>query len=204
MKNEQDYLNDLAEIRSIMERSSKFLSLSGLSGVLAGIYAIAGVWFSYSYFGFYPDSIAYSEIDIFSMSKILFLAFGVLILSVTTAATLSVSKAREKGTRVWNSTSRQMVIDMAVPLIAGGLLAVIFFSKGLNGLLIPVTLIFYGIALYNAGKFTFTDVKYLGIIQIFLGLLSVWLIEYSLIIWMTGFGIVHIVYGIYIHIKYER
>lgn len=204
MKQEQDYLNDIAEIRSMMERSSKFLSLSGLAGVLAGIYALIGVWLVYSYFGFYPDSITYAGVDVFVMTKILFTASGILILSVASAAILSASKAKKKGNKIWNTTSKQMITDMAVPLLAGGLLAVMFFSKELYGLLVPVTLIFYGIALYNAGRFTFNDVRYLGTIQIVLGLLSVWFIGYSLIFWAIGFGLIHIVYGIYIHIKYEQ
>ena len=38
----EEQLQNLAEIRSLMERSSRFISLSGLSGVGAGVCALVG------------------------------------------------------------------------------------------------------------------------------------------------------------------
>ena len=52
MKNETDYLRDIGEIRSLMERSSKFISLSGWAGIFAGIYALAGVYVAINYLHF--------------------------------------------------------------------------------------------------------------------------------------------------------
>ena len=43
MNNQNEHLETLSEIRTLMERSSKFLSLSGISGISAGIIAIVGV-----------------------------------------------------------------------------------------------------------------------------------------------------------------
>ncbi len=97
-----------------------------------------------------------------------------------------------------------MIANMAVPLTAGGLLIVVLLSKGFIGLLAPLTLLFYGLALYSASTFTYNDVKFLGLIQIVLGLAGTWFIEYSLLFWAIGFGVVHIVYGIYMHFRYER
>ena len=51
---------------------------------------------------------------------------------------------------------------------------------------------------------TLEEVKLMGIIQISLGLTAILLIQYSLIIWALGFGLVNIVIGIYMHYKYER
>jgi hypothetical protein len=93
---------------------------------------------------------------------------------------------------------------MAVPLVTGGILIVVLISKSLLGLIAPLTLLFYGLALYNAGKFTYDEVKFLGMVQIGLGLISSWFIEYSLLFWAIGFGVVHIVYGIYMYFRYER
>ena len=208
MKEEQDYIRDIAEIRSMMERSSKFLSLSGWAGIIAGIYALAGAYIAYKILYFNPDEIVYNSIQSgelsFSVLKVILLAIAVLVLAIGTAIFLSWKKAKKRGEKIWNATARRLVTNMAVPLTAGGILILIFFSKGLIGLIAPLTLVFYGLALYNASKFTYEDVRLLGIIQITLGLLSSWFVGYGLLFWAMGFGVAHIVYGIYMHIRYER
>ena len=93
---------------------------------------------------------------------------------------------------------------MAVPLVTGGLLILVLISKNLTGLIAPLTLLFYGLALYNAGFHTIREVRFMGIVQVILGLMNVWFIEYGLLFWAIGFGGVHIVYGIYMHLRYER
>lgn len=201
MKEERDYTQDIAEIRTMMERSSKFLSLSGLAGIMAGMYALAGAYVAYGVFGFNPDEIFYSSSD---LPKIILLALGVLILALVTAVYLSRKKAVEKGETIWNATSRRLLANIAVPLVAGGILIVVLISKGLIGLIVPVMLLFYGIALFTAGNYTIKEVKSMGIVQMGLGLLSAWFIEYGLLIWTVGFGVVHIIYGVYMHFRYER
>jgi len=192
----------------MMERSSKFLSLSGWAGIMAGLYGLAGAYIAYAYFNFNPDRIYYEYNDPSGLTSSLFnvtgLAVIVLILALVSAVLLSRRKAIKKGEKIWNATSRRLLVHMAVPLISGGLLILIFISKGLIGLLVPATLIFYGLALYNAGKYTIDEVKSLGIVQIVLGLISSYFVEYSLVLWAAGFGIVHIIYGIYMHFRYER
>jgi hypothetical protein len=202
-KNESDYLNDLAEIRSLMERSSKFISLSGWAGILAGVYALAGAFIASYFLNFNPKSI-YSRSLNADFSSVYFLGIAVLLVALVSAILLSKSKAAKKGEQIWNATSRRMLSSMAVPLLSGGILLLILISKSIIGLILPLSLIFYGLALYNASKFTFSEVKFLGFVQISLGLLSSYFIEYSLLIWALGFGIAHIIYGIYIYFKYEK
>lgn len=208
MKDKQDYIQDIAEIRSMMERSTKFLSLSGWAGVMAGVYALAGAWIAYSFFDFNPHKIVYSPVHSGSLysglPNVIILALAVLVLAIGTAIFLSRRKADRKGEQVWNATSRRLLIHMAVPLAAGGILILILLSKGLIGLIAPLTLLFYGLAIYNASKFTFDEMKFLGLIQIVLGLAGAWFTEYSLLFWAIGFGLVHIVYGMYMHFSYER
>ena len=79
MKEEQNYIQDIAEMRSMMERSSKFLSLSGLAGIMAGIYALSGAYIAYKVFYFNPDEMVYSNSIqsgslSFSLLKVIFLA----------------------------------------------------------------------------------------------------------------------------------
>lgn len=202
-RKEEDYMQDLREIRSIMERSTKFLSLSGISGVLAGIYALAGAYLA---FGIFDDQEALVP-GIPSGEQVwdlLVIGIVVLVLAVTTAVVFSVNKGRKRGQKVWNSAAKRMLANMTVPLVAGGLLSLVFLVKGLIMLMAPATLIFYGMALYNASKFTYEDVKYLGFIQIVLGLLGAYFTEYSLLFWAFGFGVMHIIYGIYVNYKYEK
>ena len=208
MKEKQDYIRDIAEMRSMMERSSKFLSLSGLSGILLGIYALVGAYIAYKIFSFNPDQIVYSTTESGSLSssflQVIFLAIIILILAIGTAIFLSYKKANKRGEKLWNPTAKRLLINMAVPLIAGGLLILILISKGLIGLIAPFTLLFYGLALYNASKFTYEEVKILGLIQIGLGLISSYFVGYGLLFWALGFGVVHIIYGLYLHYRYER
>jgi MFS family permease len=205
MKEEQEYIRDIAEIRSMMERSTKFLSLSGWAGIMAGIYALAGAYIAYAVFDFHPDAIDYRAGNGgSSLLNVIFLAVSILLLAIGTAISLSSKNANKKGEKVWNATSRRLLGSMAVPLVAGGLLALIFIAKDLVGLVAPTTLIFYGLALFSASKFTYEDVKYLGLIQVALGIFGAYFIPWSLLLWALGFGLVHIGYGIYIHNKYER
>ena len=202
-RKEEDYMQDLREIRSIMERSTKFLSLSGISGVLAGLYALAGAYLAFEIFKD-QEALVYGIPKGDQVWELLIIGIIVLVLAISTAVVFSVNKAKKKGERIWNAAAKRMLANMAVPLVAGGLLALVFLAKGLLVLMAPVTLIFYGIGLYNASKFTYEDVKYLGFIQIALGLLGAFITEYNLLFWAFGFGVMHIIYGIYVNYKYER
>jgi len=208
MKNKNDYLKDLADIRSMMERSSKFMSLSGWAGAVAGFYALIAAGSANFYFGVNPTKLMYTlESDpefIAAVPKVAMLGLIAMVLSIGNAMALSSKNAGKKGENIWNAASRQLVVNMAVPLGTGAILILILMNFGLYGLVAPLTLIFYGLALFHAGKFTFVDVTFLGLIQVFLGLLAVFLIEYSLVIWSVGFGVVHIVYGTYMYYRYER
>ncbi len=204
MKDQQDYVQDIAEIRSMMERSSKFLSLSGWAGIMAGIYALAGAYIANNFLGYQPDQLVQSESLAPDLWNVVLLALVVLILAVGTAIYLSYKKASRRGEKAWNATSRRMIANMAVPLVVGGILILVLLAKGFVGLMAPLTLLFYGLALYTASRFTYDDIKFLGLIQMGLGLAGSYFIAYGLLFWTIGFGVVHIVYGTYMHFRYER
>ena len=132
------------------------------------------------------------------------LAAAVLVLAVGTAIVLSKSNASRKGEKVWNNTSKRLLTNMAVPLVAGGILVLVMISRGSTAWMAPLTLVFYGLALYNAGNFTYREMKALGLIQVVLGLIASYYVEYGLLLWALGFGVMHIAYGIYLHYRYER
>lgn len=175
---------------------------------MAGIYALSGAYIAYKIFNFNPHQIIYSASSMGSLSSsfpmVIILAIVVLILAIGTAIILSNRKANKRGEKIWNVASRQLLVNMAIPLLAGGILIVVLISKDLIGLIAPLTLLFYGLALYNTSKFTYNEVKFIGIIQMGLGLIGSYFVEYGLLLWAVGFGVVHIVYGIYLHFRYER
>lgn|SRR5690606_16209219 len=199
MKDEKDYIQKLTEIRSMMEQSSKFLSLSGWAGIMAGIYALIGTYIGYHFldYNFY-------EIPIASPFGIYILALAVLGLAISTAIFCSYRKALKNKRKLWNYTTRKLIIDMMVPLSTGSIFILMLINLDFDRFVVPASLIFYGLALYNAGKFTLNEVKILGLFQVCLGLLSVYFYQNSLLWWSLGFGVAHIVYGIYMHFKYER
>lgn len=202
MIKEKDYIKDLAEIRQMMERSSKFISLSGWAGILAGIYALVAAYIAYTLFNFKPGE--ESSITPSDMLNVILLALALLVLALTTAVFLSYKSASKRSEPIWNATSRRLLLNMAVPLVTGGIFLIIMISQSHFNMLSSISLIFYGLALYNAGNFTYKEVKILGVIQIILGLISACFISWALLIWAAGFGLMHIVYGIYIQVKYKR
>ncbi|HUP13992.1 MAG TPA: hypothetical protein VM187_17350 [Niastella sp.] len=205
MNEKSDYARDITEIRSMMERSTKFLSLSGLAGVMAGLYALAGAFVAYRVFGFNPETLTTGNNEVNgSLWKIVAVAVVVLVLSLGTAIYLSWKKAVRSSEKFYNAATRRVINAMMVPLIAGGLLMLALFLKGLTGLMAPFSLLFYGLALYNTGKFTYEEVKTMGLIETGLGLIGTYYVGVGLLCWALGFGVVHIIYGIYLHYKYER
>lgn len=205
--NQQDLIKDIAQIRSMMEKSSKFMSISGLSGVLIGSYALIGAFLGYitvygfrSNFQFRDYYVTDSEV----LVKLILIAVGVLFCSVLTGYLMAKSKAKKIGQTVWNPTSKSLFFAMAVPLLTGGLLALILIFRGYFGLIASSLLIFYGLALCSAGTFSFKELRWLGILDILLGLLALCLPGYGLWFWALGFGVLHIIYGIIVHQRYEK
>jgi len=198
---------DLASIRNLMERSSKFLSLSGLSGVLAGVYALIGAYVAYGVI--YPfrqaSYVQRGEIDdLLIIEKLLLVAVLVLVASVTTGFVLSLRKARRTGQKFWGASSKALLFNMIVPLFAGGLLILIFIWREYFGIVAPAALIFYGLALVGAGNYTYKGVQYLGINEILLGLVAAAYPGYGLWLWAIGFGVLHIIYGSVMYFKFDR
>jgi predicted lysophospholipase L1 biosynthesis ABC-type transport system permease subunit len=204
MKPIQEYEQDIASIRTMMERSAKFISLSGLSGVLAGIYALAGA--AAAYFAVrYPISLM--EIESVqppdALYKLIVIAVVVLAASIATGVWLSARKAKKYGLKLWTPTSRTLLVNMLVPLIAGGVFILTMLFTGHFGLAAPACLIFYGLALIQASANTFQEIRYLGFCEIVLGLVSALMPGYGLLFWAVGFGVLHIVYGAIMHNKYD-
>lgn len=209
MSKENEQLEALSDIRSMMERSSRFISLSGLSGVFAGVFALAGAFVAYNKITAASSDVLYNlrhdyntELDLLFFFVID--ALCVLAASLTAGIFLTIRKARKKQQSIWDNTAKRLLINLFIPLAAGGLFCLVLIYHGLFALVGPATLIFYGLALLNASKYTLHDIRTLGICEIALGLVSSVYLGYGIIFWSIGFGILHIVYGVMMYFKYEK
>lgn len=210
MESDSKSVEDIRVIRKIMEESSRFLSLSGLSGIFAGVTAIAGALVAY-FSILDKGSIHFEEYFRGLQAKATFSpgwqlitdAALVLVLSVLFSLYFSIRKARRDGKNYWTPVSRRLLVSLLIPLVTGGVFVIVLLVHNNVQLIVPVFLIFYGLALVNAGKFTFGEVFYLGILEIVTGLVSAFVPGFGLIFWIFGFGILHIVYGLAMYRKYE-
>lgn len=203
MNKQETHVEDLREIRNLMERSARFLSLSGLAGVVVGLLALASVAIAYSSLGISIGHTGYYKL-IPQVYGALFANFGaVLLLSLAAGILFAKRNARKQGLVAWDATATRLLINMFIPLAVGGIFCLILLYHGYTGLAAPSTLIFYGLALINASKYSLDDIRYLGILQVATGLLATFFIDYGLLFWGFGFGVLHIVYGAVIYFKYE-
>ncbi|RZJ62905.1 MAG: hypothetical protein EOO45_22205 [Flavobacterium sp.] len=196
----EDYLKDIQDIRKMMDKSSQFLSLSGLSGVLAGIYALLGAYAVYEI----TQDVVYIIFWDRTFNTIVAIASAVLLLSVLTAYIMTARKTKKQGDKVWNSATRRMSLNFLIPLATGGIFSLLLINNQYYGLIAPVMLLFYGMACVNASKYTLRDVRYLGLTMIVIGLFAAYYIGYGLAFWALGFGVCHIIYGAVMYFKYDR
>lgn len=207
---EQDSpLEALHDIRQMMQRSSKFISLSGLSGVAAGLWGLAGSYAAWvvirAHAHRYETGLSYSRQAIDELRiHLLLLAVGVLGLALLSAFYFTWRKTKKDGVPLWNHTSWQLTWNMLLPLGAGGLFVLALLQNGIWPFVVPACLVFYGLALINASKYTLSDIRYLGISEIILGVIATQFLNRGLLFWAIGFGALHIVYGFSMWWKNER
>lgn len=206
-------LEALQDIKRMMERSSRFISLSGLSGVSAGVCALIGAFVAHNwileYYG--ADSSSYLSRHGYDADgaellkwKLIMLAGGVLAAALVSSTWFTLRKARKNNLPMWDHTSKKLFINVALPLAAGGFFVLGLLSHNDWNYVSPSCLVFYGLALINASKYTLTEIRYLGIMEVVLGIISMWYLHWGLYFWTIGFGILHIIYGLIMWWKYER
>lgn len=206
-KNEE--LEALQDIRQMMQRSSRFLSLSGLSGMAAGLWALVGAWLArtkiVAYEGRYQKGETYSHhaFETFRL-QLLLLAIGVLVLALLSAFYFTWRKTKKDNVPLWNHTSIQLTWNLLLPLAAGGLFVLALLQHAVWYFVASACLVFYGLALLNASKYTLSAIRYLGISEIILGLVATQYLTKGLLFWTLGFGVLHIVYGFIMWWKNER
>jgi hypothetical protein len=210
-----DPLAQLTEIRAIMERSSRFLSLSGLSGVGAGVVALLGTAFSMRLLeSAFQDSTVVggyarllhssAEMRQRELPSLLFLTGGMIALAVLVAFYFTRRRTHSGGQKLWSAPGRRLAVALAIPLVAGGLFCLRLYLGPDVAMVMPGLLLFYGLALLNASKYTLEEIRWLGVTQIGLGLVCMLLPDYGLLFFALGFGLGHIGYGLVMYNRYER
>jgi hypothetical protein len=210
-----DQLKELREIRSLMERSSRFIGLSGLSGVAAGVCALVGATVAYLYldarpfeydhqYAYYVRALTTTR---WGLDYLIFFIMDALLtaaMAIAFGIYFTTRRARLKGQSIWDPTVRRLLFNLGVPLCVGGLFCLALLVHGELAFVAPATLVFYGLALVNGSKYTLNDVLYLGLTEIALGLLGMFMLRFGMEFWVIGFGFLHIFYGLMMYFKYER
>jgi hypothetical protein len=211
MRQQEQHLEAIQDIRQMMQRSSRFISLSGLSGIAAGLWALAGAYFAYDWLwearmagkGEYVQGnvVLYNSHLVWNL---VLLAGFVLGAALVSAFYFTWRRTKATRTTLWNHTSRQLIINMMIPLVTGGLFMLAMLQQQEWRFIVPGCLVFYGLALVNGSKYTLSDIRYLGILEIALGLIATQFVGHGLLFWALGFGVLHIIYGFIMWWKNER
>ena len=195
----KEALNTLNDIKEMMERSSKFKAISGLSILIVGILASLVSAYIYFFLGDYHINTPAK------WRTTVIIAIALLVVAFTTVFVMSYLKAKRLNLRfTFDTTMRRLLLNFFIPMVAGGLLCIALLTQQHYGLVSSITLIFYGLALINSSHFSFPALRYLGYAELVLGLIDCFLVDYALLTWFLGFGVLHIVFGIIFILKYER
>ncbi|HEY0433945.1 MAG TPA: hypothetical protein VGC95_08735 [Chitinophagaceae bacterium] len=197
-------LQELSDIRKLMQRSSRFLSLSGLSGVAAGVCGLCGAYAAVAIIDARSKAHAGIDTDGGLENSLMLLGGVVFIAALSLAFLFTWKRAKRINLPVWDLAARNLLWNLAVPLLAGGLFILSLIYNGDWEYISPACLVFYGLGLVNASKYTVSDIRYLGYLEIVTGLLNLWMPAYAVYFWAAGFGVLHIVYGLVMWAKYEK
>ncbi|MBC7851355.1 MAG: hypothetical protein H7Y31_16550 [Chitinophagaceae bacterium] len=209
MQETDQSLQTLQDIKRMMERSSRFISLSGWSGISAGTCALIAAWVTSKRIDcwrigdcLFPQLSGGGAAD---LKRDLFIIGGITFIAASvTAFIFTFVRSKKNGTPIWNLMVRRLMWSVMIPLLAGGCLLYRMIQLEQFELVAPGCLIIYGLALLNGSKYTLGEIRYLAIGQLILGIINLWMIGYGLHFWALGFGVLHIMYGIWMWFKYER
>lgn len=204
---QQESLEVLTEIRSMMHKSSRFLSLSGWSGIWAGITALvaSGVAFTFVY-----DKVTDNVIDTGSVLltepvyTLLLLAIATFLVALFGALFFTWRKNQKTGAATFTGAARKLAVSMMIPMGAAACFILFFVQNQHFSYIVPAMLVFYGLTLINSSKYTFADIRYLGLSEVIIGCIALFIPDMGLYLWALGFGIMHIVYGTIMWFKYDR
>lgn len=135
---------------------------------------------------------------------LLSIAFIVFILAFGSGVFFTKRKAAKTGMSLWNAQAKRTFIQFAIPLFTGAVFCLLLIWHNNIAMVASASLVFYGLALLNAAKYTFSETHQFAISQIVLGIFAGIFLCYGIFFWAMGFGIFHIIFGIVIHYRYEK
>lgn len=199
----------ILEIKSMMEKSSRFISLSGWSGVAAGLCATVAAFIVAGKAGCWEvneclfERLSREEAN--SLKRELYVVAAItFIAAFSSAFFFTWIRSKKTGVPVWGLVARRLMWSVTVPLVAGAIFLYRMVMLEQFDLVAPGCLVFYGLALVNASRHTLPEIRYLGYVEIVLGLVNCWFVGYGLYFWAVGFGLMHVLYGMMMWVKYER
>jgi len=210
MHREDETIETLNEIRSIVDKSPRLISLSGWSGVWAGVVALVGAYIAHGWLqrpGYEQiGSALYASVSHFDSFTANFIFLGIAVFAIALGGVLYFTgrRAKKMGVRIWNPASQQMLVQLFYPVFAGSVFCFMFIYYGCGMFVAPTSLVFYGLALISAGKHSDSDIKYLGMLDVTLGCTAMFFPGGGLLFWALGFGVLQILYGVMMRGKYDQ
>ena len=200
---DQNYHKDLSHIRHMMERSTRFLSLSGMSGIVAGVIALLGAAYAYNYLGAtrfdYEGRSLHTVED--KVTHLITVALIVLVSAIVFGGLFTWRNIKKSNQPFWTAATKKLLFNFCVPLALGGIFCIGLVAQQYYILIAPMMLFVYGAALFCAEKYTLDVVRFLGISEMILGIIAIFFPGHGLLFWALGFGVLHIVYGILMYKK---
>src|SRR4051794_10302621 len=132
------HLDTLKDIKRMMERSSRFISLSGLSGIAAGVCALVGAWLANNIIHNDPrygngnepgelhdagtDGLVNgADLQAYLDNRLIQIALGVLIAALILGFLFTYLRGRKTNIPIWGVTAKRLLINVSIPMIVGGI-----------------------------------------------------------------------------------
>lgn len=187
----RDASRDLERIRTLMERATEYSHLSGVSILLSGVLAAAGVAACRSWDVDYERP-AHSD-------RLAVVWGAVFVLAAVQGVAFSVANARRKGEPAWSPLTRQVVTAMLPALFVGAALTGYALQTGQIDLLPPCWMLAYGSSLMGLGLFAGWRIRAAAVAFLAMGAASLFLWkDHGLATMLASFGGIHLVLGAWV------
>ena len=180
-----------------MQQNSSYFSLSGLSGILVGIYGLLTVYMVHMLTSTYGDGF-----DGSSQLPIALLEIGILVLAVVMILVALITlrirakrSAKKHNEKLWSPFSKKLRFHTLILLLLFIVILAVVANKGYYSIITPLMLLLYGIFLLNLSRLV-GRLRYLAFAELILATIAYFIYDKELLFLGLGFGIFHIIYGI--------
>ncbi len=175
-------MDNLRFIRETMERAGSFTAVPGWGIFVVGLTALAA-----------------SQAAPGSRGRWLAVWMGEAAVALVVAGAAMMRKASVLRIPLTDAPARRFALSFAPPMVVGALLTVILFRAGLYDALPGVWLLLYGTGIVTGGTFSVRTVPVMGMCFMAAGAAALFTpARWNDVIMATGFGGLHVVFGIVI------